>query len=163
MPNWIRVAALAAGCVVAASSVVHAQSQAKRGEYLASIMDCGGCHTTGALTGKPDPARHLAGSEVGFEVPGLGIFYPPNLTPDETGLAGWSAKDIITAVRTGVRPDGRKLAVMPWQAYSKLTDADAQALAAYLRGLKPIRHKAPAMTGPSEKPTAPYLSVVVPK
>jgi hypothetical protein len=24
----------------------------------------------------------LAGSTIGFEVPGYGVFYPPNLTPD---------------------------------------------------------------------------------
>ncbi|HSE78067.1 MAG TPA: cytochrome c, partial [Alphaproteobacteria bacterium] len=44
------------------------QERVKRGEYLAAIMDCAGCHTTGALVGKPDPSRHLAGSEVGFKI-----------------------------------------------------------------------------------------------
>jgi hypothetical protein len=52
---------------------------------------------------------------------------------------------------------------MPYPHYSKLTDTDAQALAAYLKSLKPIRHAAPAMIGATEKPTAPYLSVVVPQ
>ncbi|MEX2297248.1 MAG: cytochrome c, partial [Dongiaceae bacterium] len=28
-----------------------------RGEYLANIMDCTGCHTPGALAGKPDLGR----------------------------------------------------------------------------------------------------------
>ncbi len=88
-----------------------AQEGAGRGEYLVSIMDCGGCHTPGVFLGKPDMARFLGGSEVGFQIPGLGIFYPPNLTPDpETGLGRWSEADIIRAVRTGVRPDGRQLA-----------------------------------------------------
>jgi hypothetical protein len=50
-------------------------------------MDCSGCHTDGALIGQPDPALHLAGSGIGFEVAGLRILYLPNLTPDrETGL-----------------------------------------------------------------------------
>jgi hypothetical protein len=95
----------------------------------------------------------------------LGVFYPPNLTSDrETGLGAWSKDDIVKAVRTGVRPDGRQLVpVMPYPHYSKLTDTDAQALAAYLKSLKPIRHAAPAMIGATEKPTAPYLSVVVPQ
>ena len=141
-----------------------AQDRVKRGEYLAAIMDCGGCHTTGALVGKPDPKLHLAGSDVGFQIPTLGTFYPPNLTPDlETGLGKWSEADIIRAVRTGERPDGRVLApAMPYHSYSRLSDADAQALAAYLKSLKPIRHQAPAMIGANEKPTAPYLSVVMP-
>ena len=128
-------------------------------------MDCGGCHTPGALTGKPDAARHLGGSEVGFQIPGMGIFYPPNLTPDrETGLGGWSEADIVKAVRAGTRPDGRVLApVMPYHNYARLTDGDAQALAGYLKTLKPVRNKTPEMRGPSEEPTAPYLTVQMPK
>ncbi len=31
------------------------QRQLPRGEYLATIMGCGGCHTGGALAGQPDP------------------------------------------------------------------------------------------------------------
>jgi mono/diheme cytochrome c family protein len=136
-----------------------------RGEYLAMIMDCAGCHTTGVFLGKPDPERYLAGSEVGFQIPGLGIFYPPNLTPDPaTGLGAWSADDIVKAVRTGERPDGRILApAMPYGHYGKLTDADAYALAAYLKSLKPVRHQVPAITGDAEAPKAPYLTVVIPK
>ena len=72
--------------------------------------------------GKPDPQRHLGGSEVGFQIPGLGIFYPPNLTPEpETGIGSWSETDIIKAVRTGVR-GGRVLApVMPYHSYDGWT------------------------------------------
>jgi mono/diheme cytochrome c family protein len=140
------------------------QERIKRGEYLAAVMDCTGCHTPGVFLGKPDPQRYLAGSEVGFQIPNLGIFYPPNLTPDpQTGLGGWSEADIIKAVRTGERPDGRVLVpVMPYHSYRRLTDADARALAAYLKSLPPIRHQVPAMVGSSEKPTAPYLTVVTP-
>ncbi|HSK41605.1 MAG TPA: c-type cytochrome [Arenibaculum sp.] len=153
---------LCAALVTAAPA--SAREQVKRGEYLAAIMDCGGCHTDGTLLGKPDPRRHLGGSQVGFQIPGLGIFYPPNLTPDvDTGLGTWSEDDIVTAVRTGVRPDGRVLApVMPYHSYGKLTDADARALASYLKDIEPVRHEVPAITGPSEKATAPYLGVVMP-
>jgi len=154
------------GAVIAAALTAPAQADdtVKRGEYLATIMDCGGCHTTGVFLGKPDPERYLAGSEVGFQIPGLGIFYPPNLTPDpQTGLGTWTAAQIVAAVRTGVRPDGRQLApAMPYGHYGALTDADAAALAAYLKSLKPVRHAAPAPTGPSEAPTAAYLTVVMP-
>src|SRR5919206_4449347 len=115
---------LAVGCVLVGPAL--AQDKVKRGEYLVGIMDCTGCHTPGVLLGKPDLSRQLAGSDVGFQIPGLGVFFPPNLTPDpETGLGKWSEKDIIKAVRTGVRPDGRQLApVMPYHSYGKLTDAD---------------------------------------
>jgi mono/diheme cytochrome c family protein len=137
----------------------------QRGEYLAKIMDCTGCHTPGALAGQPDAAMFLAGSTIGFEVPGVGIVYPPNLTPDnDTGLGRWSADDVVKAIRTGMRPDGRQLIpVMPYPSYSALTDADAAALAAYLKSIKPIKHAAPANTKPGDAAPAPYLSVVVPK
>jgi mono/diheme cytochrome c family protein len=163
--NRMFGALLVVAALPALATAAAAQDRIERGEYLASIMDCGGCHTPGVLLGKPDPARYLAGSEVGFQIPGLGIFYPPNLTPDpETGLGRWSEADIVKAVRTGVRPDGRQLApVMPWHAYSKLTDADARALAAYLKGMKPVRNQAPAMRGAAEKPAAPYMTVVMPE
>ena len=150
--------------VAASPSTAADAAKVKRGEYLANIMDCGGCHTTGALIGKPDPAMYVAGSTVGFQIPGLGIFYPPNLTPDnDTGLGKWSEADIIKAVRAGERPDGRMLApVMPYHSYAKLNDADANALATYLKSLKPISHQAPAMVGANGKASAPYMTVVMP-
>src|SRR6478735_7527850 len=149
---------------IALCSPASAQQQAMKGEYLAAIMDCTGCHTPGSFLGKPDMQRYLGGSDVGFQVPGLGVFYPPNLTPDaETGLGKWSEADIIKAVRTGVRPDGRQLApVMPWPSYAQLSDADAKALVAYLKSLKPVANQVPPPTGASEKPRAPYLTVVMP-
>ena len=146
------------------AATARAESPGERGKYLVGIMDCTGCHTTGALAGQPDPTHFLAGSDIGFEIPGLGIFYPPNLTPDgKTGLGTWSEQEIATALRTGVRPDGRELApAMPWRSYAKLTDEDVRAVAAYLKSLPPVEHAAPAPTGASEKAPAPYLTVAMP-
>lgn len=140
------------------------EADAERGRYLAAIMDCGGCHTRGVLLGQPDPELYLAGSEVGFELPGLGIFWPPNLTSDhETGLGGWSADGIITAIRPGARPDGRVLApIMPYHAYAALSDEDAQALAAILQRLPPASFEAPGPIGPGKPAPGPYLTVVMP-
>jgi hypothetical protein len=78
------LAALAAPCALALAFAAASgsaqqqqpppkQRQLSRGEYLATIMDCGGCHTGGALAGQPDPKLHLAGSNIGFGVPGLGV------------------------------------------------------------------------------------------
>src|SRR3712207_9012000 len=57
-----------------------------------------------------------------FGISDLGLFCPPNLTPDhETGFGAWSEADIIRAIRKGERPDGRVLApVMPWRNYAAL-------------------------------------------
>ena len=150
--------------LAATPALVEVDRSASRGEYLARIMDCAGCHTPGALIGKPDPARNLAGSEIGFHIPHLGYFYPPNLTPDrETGLGAWSEADIVRAVRTGVRPDGRVLApAMPWHAYAALNDQDAHALARHLKSLKPVRNAVPPLAGPGTPPPSPYLTVVAP-
>src|SRR5262249_408498 len=57
------------------------------------------CHTPGHLLGKPDMSRFLGGSDVGLEVPGLGVFVAPNLTPDKvTGLGNWTKDQIATAI-----------------------------------------------------------------
>jgi mono/diheme cytochrome c family protein len=160
-----RILAVAAVAMVLGGSAVRAADDVvARGEYLSKIMDCGGCHTPGVFLGKPDLARYLGGSEVGFMVPGLGIFYPPNLTPDEaTGLGAWSVDDIAKAVRTGMRPDGRELApAMPWRSYAALTDEDAMALATYLKSLPKVSNAEPEMVGPDGKALSPYLAVVPP-
>ena len=160
--NILAAAGLAALATAAPAS---AETLVERGQYLAYIMDCGGCHNTGAFTPQPNLETPLAGSQIGFEIPGMGVFYPANLTPDEeTGLGKWSDAEIITAFTTGVRPDGRQLSpAMPWMSYAHINADDATALVAYLRSLKPVKHKVPGPFAAADKPTAPYFTVVAPK
>src|SRR5687767_12661670 len=154
---------IAAGmaALLGAAAPASAETQIERGQYLAHIMDCGGCHHTGAFTPQPNLATPLAGSDIGFEIPGMGVFYPPNLTPDqETGIGKWTDAEIITAITTGARPDGRQLApMMPYMSYAHISADDAAALVAYLRSLKPVAHKVPGPFGPNDKPNAPYFTV----
>jgi mono/diheme cytochrome c family protein len=133
-------------------------TQIERGKYLVQLGGCNDCHTPGYLLGKPDLSSYLGGSDVGLEVQGAGTFVGRNLTPDkETG------KQIVIAIQTGVRPDGRLLApVMPWRAYSRLTKSDAGAIADYLRSLPPVRHEVPGPFGPSQKPTVVRMTLVPP-
>jgi mono/diheme cytochrome c family protein len=133
-----------------------------RGQYLVTLMGCTDCHTPGYFFGKPDNSRYLGGSEVGFEIPGLGVFHGPNLTPDnETGLGKWTDVQIIAALTKGVRPDGRKLApIMPYPAFAKLTREDTRAIVAYLRSIKPVSNKVPGPFGPQEKPTGFVMKIV---
>ena len=137
----------------------------ERGKYLVTLGGCTDCHTPGYFFGKPDTPRYLGGSEVGFEIPGLGVFHGPNLTPDdETGLGRWSEQDIVTALQTGKRPDGRELApIMPWRALASLTPADVEAIAAYLKTLPPVKNKVPGPFGPSEKPSSFVMKIVPPE
>ena len=141
------------------------RADAARGKYLVTQGLCTDCHTPGFFFGKPDAARLLGGSEVGFEIPGLGVFYGPNLTPDkETGLGDWSVEDIVTVLSTGVRPDGRELApIMPWRAFSELTEGDRRSIALYLKTLPPVSNKVPGPFGPAETPTSFVMKVVPPQ
>jgi len=128
-----------------AGAAVAEDARVARGEYLVNLAGCGHCHTPGHMFGKPDMSRYLAGSDVGFAVPGVGTFVGRNLTPDkDTGIGNWSVEQIVTALRGGVRPDGRMLSpIMPWQNYSNMTHSDAIAIAVYLKTLPPIKQKIP--------------------
>jgi mono/diheme cytochrome c family protein len=141
------------------------KQEVSRGKYLVGIAGCNDCHTPGYFFGKPDMTRFLGGSEVGFEIPGLGVFHGPNLTPDrETGLGTWSRDQIAAAITKGVRPDGRMLApIMPWHAFKTLTRRDTDAIVAYLRSLPPVTNKVPGPFGPSEKATSFVMKIIPPE
>ena len=145
-----------------ATRVQSADTAIERGRYLVAVAGCSDCHTPGALLGRPDATRRLAGSDVGFAVPGLGVFPGRNLTPDpETGLGRWTEADIVAALTKGVRPDGRTLApVMPWRALAGLTPADARSIAAYLKSLPPVHNPVPGPFGPTEVPDMPVSAVL---
>jgi mono/diheme cytochrome c family protein len=135
----------------------------ERGKYLVTIGGCTDCHTPGHFLGKPDMTRYLGGSEVGFETP-AGVFYGPNLTPDKaTGLGDWTDAQILAALQTGTRPDGRMLSpVMPWHAFAALTKQDAAAIVAFLKSVPPVPNKVPGPFGPGEKPTSLVMKIVPP-
>ncbi len=143
MRNWRSSLVVAIAIMGASAAASAAETQVERGKYLVTIAGCETCHTPGALTGKPDAKRTLAGSEVGFGIPGVGVFVGGNLTPDkETGLGGLTTEQIIAAITKGVMPNGRKLfPVMPWPQYAHLSSQDAEALAAYLKSLPPIKER----------------------
>ena len=138
------------------------QAQPNRGCYLVQLGGCGDCHTPGYFLGKPDDSRLLGGSDVGFGIQGVGVFVGPNLTPDvETGLGRWTVEQIVTAITTGVRPDGRILApIMPWRSLAALTPADARSIAEYLKTLPPVHNKVAGPFGPNSIPTVPVMAVI---
>jgi mono/diheme cytochrome c family protein len=158
------MAAITVAVVVGSVSAQAADPQVERGRYLTSFGGCLDCHTAGYFFGKPDMDRYLGGSDVGFEIPGLGVFVGPNLTPDKaTGLGDWTEEQIVTALQTGVRPDGRVLApIMPWKAFAQLTKEDALAIAKYLNSLPPMAHKVPGPFGPKETATVWVMKLVPP-
>lgn len=164
MFRYAFLAVVAAGALIAAPTLRADDADVGRGRYLVTIAGCNDCHTPGYFLGKPDEARYLGGSDVGFDVPGLGIFHAPNLTPDkETGLGGWTDEEIATALQKGVRPDGRVLAPpMPWRAFANLTHSDALAIVAFLKSLPPVKNRVPGPFGAGEKPTSFVMKILPP-
>jgi len=165
VPTAARLAFLISSLVtLPAFAAMADNAQIARGKYLVTLGGCNDCHTPGYFRGQPDMSRFLGGSDVAFEIPGLGVFVGPNITPDkETGIGNWSRDQIVTAIQTGKRPDGRILApVMPWHAYGQLTADDAQAIAAFLQSLEPLSHKVPKPVTPGEKVSTFMLRIVPP-
>ena len=95
------------------------------GAYIASL--CSGCHGA-RFSGGPMPGAP----------PELGT--PLNLTPHETGLAGWTEEDLRTVLRTGVTPSGHRIdaAQMPWPSMARMSDEEIGALFLFLQSLPPL-------------------------
>ena len=120
---------------------------AEYGEYLVSHASmCAGCHTPRSPnTGEYDLTQPFAGGlfpfpEEGFRTTGS------NLTPDAaTGIGDWSEEQFMTAMRTGLTPNGTViLPFMPWPSYNRWSEDDLRAVWLFLRSLEPIVHEIPA-------------------
>jgi mono/diheme cytochrome c family protein len=110
----------------------------KRGFYLATIGHCMECHTPFTKGGGPDFANSLG--KGGREFPGpWGVSKSRNITSSKTaGIGAWTDAEIKTAITHGKRRDGSPLkGPMGFQYYAKMTDADIDAIVAYLRTVPP--------------------------
>jgi cytochrome c553 len=109
-------------------------AQIARGQHLVTaVAKCVDCHTQD-LSGK----LFIDGGP-------LGTVYASNLTGGKGGvLTRYSNAQLETAIRHGVRPDGRGLLVMPSDEYANLSDEDVSAIIAYLRTLRPVDREQPA-------------------
>jgi hypothetical protein len=81
-----------------------------------------------------------------------GVSFTANMTPDvETGLGKWTFANIRDTIRNG-RHLGRGRAIlppMPIAMYRNLTDADMEAVFAYLQSIPAIRNKVPEPRPPA--------------
>lgn len=97
------------------------------GAYVANM--CLGCH-----------GPQLAGGRI----PGAPPDWPAasNLTPgDGTVMTRYAEADALLALfRTGKRPDGSAVKVMPFESLREMNETDVRALHLYLRGLQPQPH-----------------------
>jgi cytochrome c553 len=131
----------------------------ERGRYLAeTVALCAHCHSApnDAIDGRPPLVTNYAGIDCpdwgkdenprGKDSPDFvtSNLCEPNITPDPaTGIGGWSKTDIIRAFRDGLRPDGAPLHPNMWLNLRAVSDADADAIATYIKTLPPVVHEQP--------------------
>lgn len=109
----------------AAPPAIEPAPTAEYGKLLA--IGCTGCHGE----------KHMAGGPIPGAPPEIPT--PLNLTPHETGLAGWTYEDFDKVIETGVRKDGRKLdEFMPIIALRNMNETERKAIFAYLQSLPPV-------------------------
>jgi len=106
-----------------------------RGKYLAiDIGGCHHCHTPRDQQGQFIQDKWLQGSELfmrpAFPIPGW-----TSISPGIAGLPNWTDEQAITFLTGGPAPDGTS-ANPPMPQY-RFNRADAKAVVAYLRSLKP--------------------------
>jgi len=108
-----------------------------RGESLAHIGNCVGCHT--ARGGQP-----FAGGRP-LQTP-FGTVFATNITPDpETGIGRWSHEAFRRALREGVAQNGDHLyPAFPYDHFTKASDADIDALYAFFMTRTPVQARPPA-------------------
>ena len=119
------------------------------GKYLAwHASGCAECHTPrDPNTVQIDHTRPFAGGLVSFPEEGF-TTTGSNLTPCKTtGIGDWSEQDFLTAMHTGMRPDGTiMLPFHPWPYFDKWSDEDLRAVWLYLSSLEAVTHVVPATT-----------------
>jgi nicotinate dehydrogenase subunit B len=115
---------------------VYAAETIARGRQLAALGDCAVCHT------RANGVTNAGGRPL--ETP-FGIIISTNITPDaESGIGAWSYPAFERAMREGIHRDGRHLyPAFPYTHFARATDADLQALYAYLMAQPPARSDIP--------------------
>lgn len=123
--------------VATPSAGTWSESTLERGRQLAAAGDCAVCHTA---SGGIKNAGGLA-----METP-FGTLYSTNITPDkETGIGNWSFTAFDRAMRQGISRDGHHLyPAFPYTSFRKMTDADMQALYAYMMSQPAVKQPTPA-------------------
>lgn len=152
--SLILLAGFAASPAASAPSVPSA-AQIERGRYLSVIGSCNDCHTPGYAPsgGKVPEAQWMTGDALGFAGP-WGTTYPSNLRLRLGGMSVDEFKAYARALRT--RPP------MPYWALNTMSDADLEALWAFVRSLGPAGEPAPTALPPGHEAAGPVVRFPVP-
>jgi mono/diheme cytochrome c family protein len=112
--------------------------RAKYGQYLVGIGGCGDCHTP-QERGQPVAGFEYAG---GWLMRGpWGEAATANITPDPSGIGYYDESLFIQVMRTGYVKARKLNSIMPFGAFKNLTDDDLKAIFAYMRTVKPVKHR----------------------
>jgi mono/diheme cytochrome c family protein len=114
------------------------QANLENGKLLYTIGGCINCH-------RPDPAN--AGADASLPSGGaplktpIGVFYPPNLTPDpETGLGKTSELEFVNALQRGISRGGsHDIPAFPYTSYAAMKTEDVLDIRSYLMTLTPVK------------------------
>jgi mono/diheme cytochrome c family protein len=110
--------------------------QVQRGKYLVlHVAMCVQCHTPRDQQGRLDETRLLQGAPMPVPAPPFPSFAWAFRAPALAGLPGLAAKDTISLLQTGKRPDGSS--PNPPMPPFRFTPEDATAVVAYLESLTP--------------------------
>jgi len=111
---------------------------AKRGARLVNLAGCVDCHTS-QVRGENVPGLDFAG---GFPFAGpWGFVASANITPDPSGISYYDEALFLEVMHTGQVKARALSPVMPIKVYKNLTDDDLKAMFAYLRTLRPLKHR----------------------
>jgi mono/diheme cytochrome c family protein len=112
------------------------QALVERGRYLAALGNCLTCHTREG--GEP----YAGGVEFNSQ---FGVLYSTNITPDvATGIGSWTAEDLRRAMHEGVAVGGKRLfPAFPYTSFTQVSDADVDAIYAFLRTIQPAQYTPP--------------------
>jgi cytochrome c553 len=111
---------------------------AKRGEYLALIGGCAGCHTP-QKRGQPITGMNFSGGTV-MTGP-WGSVATANITPDPSGISYYDEKLFDDVMRTGFAHARRLSVIMPWQYYRGMTEQDLLDIFAYIKSVPAVAHR----------------------
>jgi mono/diheme cytochrome c family protein len=124
---------------------------AQRGRYLAGeIGFCLDCHTPWRL-GQSQPldlarafggGRPFSSHDWGVPAPAPAIVWSYDVTPDPTGIAGWTADDVAHVLAEGKTPAGtelcRPMPAGPVGGLGGITGQDAHDIGVYLTTIAPV-------------------------
>jgi Cytochrome c len=113
-------------------------NQVKRGAYLVDIAGCSDCHTPQDAHGQRIAGMEFGGGQI-FDGP-WGRVASANLTPDPSGIPYYDEALFVKTIRTGYVEARPLNPIMPWHIYRNMTDGDLNAIFAYLKTLKPVKH-----------------------